>query len=224
MLLSGPNVGRYIINHIPPNRLRHHRMLTEPSLCSWRKVKTGCFVYDSHACAVQRLASSSPSHLFRHGHARKLLTLTKKLEPQRLVTVNCLLGRDVRDGGFGKAGVTQRGQGTPEGPRARCSSSASEREVCSTLRAVPCSWTGGDRGQSRATKAWSKLNSVSKTCPDAAFLRGKKNRAEPVSMKLAESRHPINSQIPTLMVHAFPMVGSRDLEHKTKLQQLLLLH
>ena len=78
LLLSGPNVGRFIINHIPPNRLRHHGMLTEPSLCSWRKVKTGCFVHDSRACAVQRLASSSPFHLFRQGHPRKLLTRTKK--------------------------------------------------------------------------------------------------------------------------------------------------
>lgn len=54
-LLSVPNVGRFIINHIPPNRLRHHGMLTEPSLCFWRKVNTGCFASNSRACMVQDL-------------------------------------------------------------------------------------------------------------------------------------------------------------------------
>lgn len=56
---------------------------------------------------------------------------------QKAAHMNKETRTDVRDGGFGKAGVTQRGQGTPEGPTAWCCSSASEREVCSTLRLCP---------------------------------------------------------------------------------------
>ena len=53
LLLSVLNVGWFIINHIPPNRLQHDGMLTELSLCSWRKVNTTCFLYDARACVVQ---------------------------------------------------------------------------------------------------------------------------------------------------------------------------
>lgn len=59
---------------------------------------------------------SSPSHLSSDRDIpESCLYGTKKLESQRLVTVNCLWVEMAHDGEFGKASVTWRWQGTTEG-------------------------------------------------------------------------------------------------------------